>query len=76
MATLAMGQSLKRRPSTRRYGSTTSRPRLNQAPAQGLGSVEALAERQAVFFLAATLVAFLAFALRATGCLAEVSVMW
>ena len=45
-------------------------------PAQGLGSVEALAERHAVFFLAASLVAFFAFTLRATGCLAVVSVMW
>ena len=71
-----------------RWGKASKRRRLNSAiripqghdstrsPAQGLGPVEALAERQAVFFFAATLVAFLAFALRATGCLAEVSVMW
>jgi hypothetical protein len=77
MATLAMGQSLTRRrlnsaiPVHYLKVTTPTKP-----PAQGLDYVEALAERHAVFFLAASLVAFFAFTLRATGCLAVVSLMW
>jgi hypothetical protein len=77
MATLAMGQSLKRRClNSAIRGPLPQGHDPTRRTAQGPGSVEALAERQAVFFLAATLVAFFAFTLRATGCLAEVSVMW
>jgi hypothetical protein len=75
MATLAMGQSLKKAtPQLGDTGPLSQGHNSTRPPAQALGPVEALAERQAVFFLAATF--FFTFTLRAPGCLAEVSVIW